>query len=222
MHVEKLQQRLDYVLAKGRDEYLAKVGQFEDELRRQIEEVDDFLQTILKSDEPSVLPEGSFEKLLDIAARHYKAFDDQEKPLLTPEEVRMLSIRKGSLDENERLQIESHVVHTVKFLQQIPWTSEIRNIPEIARGHHEKLNGLGYPYKLSAPEIPVQTRMMTISDIFDALSAADRPYKRAVALDRALQILGFAVKDGELDGSLFQVFLDAKVFEKWKVEPHPY
>jgi hypothetical protein len=201
---------------------MAKVGQFDDELRWQIEEVDDFLQTILKSDEPSVLPEGSFEKLLDIAARYYKAFDGQEKPLLTPEEVRMLSIRKGSLDENERLQIESHVVHTVKFLQQIPWTSEIRNIPEIARGHHEKLNGLGYPYKLSAPEIPVQTRMMTISDIFDALSAADRPYKRAVALDRALQILGFAVKDGELDGSLFQVFLDAKVFEKWKVEPHPY
>jgi len=222
MHVEKLQQRLDYVLAKGRDEYMAKVGRFDDELRRQIEEVDDFLETILKSDEPSVLPEGSFEKLLDIAARYYKAFDGQEKPLLTPEEVRMLSIRKGSLDENERLQIESHVVHTVKFLQQIPWTSEIRNIPEIARGHHEKLNGLGYPYKLSAPEIPVQTRMMTISDIFDALSAADRPYKRAVALDRALQILGFAVKDGELDGSLFQVFLDAKVFEKWKVEPHPY
>ena len=222
MQAEKLQQRLDYILEKGREEYLARLGQFDDQLREQLAEADGFFETILRSDEPSVLAEGNFEKLLDIAARHYRNFDGEEKPLLTGDEVRLLSIRKGSLDDNERLQIESHVVHTFNFLQQIPWTSEIRNIPEIARGHHEKLNGLGYPYKLSAPEIPVQTRMMTISDIFDALSASDRPYKKAVNLERALQILGFAVKDGELDGSLFQIFLDAKVYEKWKVEPHPY
>ena len=222
MQVEKLQQRLDYVLEKGRDEYMAKLGAFDEELKQQIEEVDRYFSVVLKSDEPTVLPEGSFEKLLDIAARHYRDFEGDEKPLLTPDEVRLLSIRKGSLDENERLQIESHVVHTFNFLQQIPWTSEIRNIPEIARGHHEKLNGMGYPYKLSAPEIPVQTRMMTISDIFDALSASDRPYKKSVDLERALQILGYAVKDGELDASLFQVFLDAKVYEKWKVEPHRY
>jgi len=120
------------------------------------------------------------------------------------------------------LQIESHVVHTYNFLEQIPWTKEIKNIPSIARGHHEKLNGKGYPYKLSAPEIPVQTRIMTISDIFDALSATDRPYKRAVGLDRALQILEFAVKDGEIDPVLFELFKEAKVFEKWKVEPYPY
>ena len=222
MQAEKLQQRLDYVLEKGREEYLAKLGHFDRELSEQIGEVDRFFETVLKSDEPSVLPEGNFEKLLDIAARHYRDFEGKEKPLLTGDEVRLLSIRKGSLDDNERLQIESHVVHTFNFLQQIPWTSEIRNIPEIARGHHEKLNGVGYPYKLSAPEIPVQTRMMTISDIFDALSASDRPYKKAVSLERALQILGFAVKDGELDASLFQVFMDAKVYEKWKIEPHPY
>lgn len=222
MQAEKLQQRLDYVLEKGRDEYLSRLGQFDAELREQIGEVDSFFETVLKSDEPSVLPEGNFEKLLDIAARYYQDFEGQEKPLLSSDEVRLLSIRKGSLDDNERLQIESHVVHTFNFLQQIPWTQEIRNIPEIARGHHEKLNGLGYPYKLSAPEIPVQTRMMTISDIFDALSASDRPYKKAVSLERALQILGFAVQDGELDESLFKVFLDAKVYERWKTEPQPY
>src|SRR5205814_6371450 len=145
-----------------------------------------------------------------IAAHYYRTFEGADQPLLTPDEVRLLSIRQGSLDENERLQIESHVVHTFNFLQQIPWTSEIRHIPEIARGHHEKLNGMGYPYKLSAPEIPVQTRMMTISDIFDALSAADRPYNKSVGLESALEILRYAVKDGELDAALFQVFLDAK------------
>ena len=222
MQTEQLQQRLDYVLEKGRDAYLEKSRSFDDELRAQLEEVDRFFETILKSDEPTVLPEGNFGKLLDIAARYYRDFSGDEKPLLTQDEVRLLSIRKGSLDENERRQIESHVVHTFNFLQQIPWTPEIRNIPEIARGHHEKLNGIGYPYKLSAPEIPVQTRMMTISDIFDALCAADRPYKRAVDLERALQILEFAVKDGELDAALFKLFLEAKVYERWKIEPHPY
>lgn len=222
IQAEKLQRRLDYVLAKGREEYMAELGRFDDELRQQLEEVDHYFETVLKADEPTVLPEGSFEKLTEIAARYYRDFDGSEKPLLMPDEVRLLSIRKGSLDENERLQIESHVVHTVNFLQQIPWTSEIRHIPDIARGHHEKLNGQGYPYKLSAPEIPVQTRMMTISDIFDALSAADRPYKHSVNLDHALEILQLAVDDGELDASLFKVFLDAKVYENWKVEPHPY
>jgi HD-GYP domain-containing protein (c-di-GMP phosphodiesterase class II) len=222
IEAEKLQQRLNYVLEKGREEYLSKVGNFDDDLREQIAEVDRFFELVLKADEPSVVPESGFEKLTDIAAHYYRTFEGADQPLLTPDEVRLLSIRQGSLDENERLQIESHVVHTFNFLQQIPWTSEIRHIPQIARGHHEKLNGTGYPYKLSAPEIPVQTRMMTISDIFDALSAADRPYKRSVSLERALEILGFAVKDGELDASLFEVFLDAKVYERWKNEATPY
>jgi HD-GYP domain-containing protein (c-di-GMP phosphodiesterase class II) len=222
IEAEKLRQRLDYVLEKGREEYLSNLGNFDNDLREQIAEVDRFFELVLKADEPSVVPERGFEKLTNIAARYYRTFEGADQPLLTPDEVRLLSIPQGSLDENERLQIESHVVHTFNFLQQIPWTSEIRHIPEIARGHHEKLNGMGYPYKLSAPEIPVQTRMMTISDIFDALSAADRPYKRSVSLERALEILGFAVKDGELDASLFQVFLDAKVYERWKIEATPY
>jgi HD-GYP domain-containing protein (c-di-GMP phosphodiesterase class II) len=222
IEAEKLQQRLDYVLEKGREEYLSKLGTFDDDLREQIAEVDRFFELVLKADEPSVVPETGFEKLTDIAAHYYRTFEGADQPLLTPDEVRLLSIRQGSLDENERLQIESHVVHTFNFLQQIPWTSEIRHIPQIARGHHEKLNGTGYPYKLSAPEIPVQTRMMTIADIFDALSAADRPYKRSVSLERALEILGFAVKDGELDASLFEVFLEAKIYERWKIEATPY
>ncbi|MGC2743959.1 MAG: HD domain-containing phosphohydrolase, partial [Candidatus Angelobacter sp.] len=179
-------------------------------------------EAIVWANEPTVLPEGNFERLLDIANIHYEDMSGKKRPILTMEEVQMLSIRKGSLDEEERLQIESHVVHTVSFLQQIPWTSELRNVPEIARGHHEKLNGTGYPYKLSAPEIPVQTRMMTISDIFDALAAADRPYKKAVSVERALEILDLSVHDGELDPGLFEIFVSAKIFDRWKVEPRAY
>jgi HD-GYP domain-containing protein (c-di-GMP phosphodiesterase class II) len=217
-----LRQRLDYLLEKGQDAYLARASQFEEEYQQHRKELDDFFALVVQANEPSVLPAGHFEALLDIAATHFLDPDGKEQALLSMDEVRLLSIRKGSLDDAERLQIESHVVHTFNFLNQIPWTTEIRNIPLIARGHHEKLNGLGYPYKLSAPQIPLQTRMMTISDIFDALSAADRPYKKAVPEERALEILGFAVKDGELDPQLFQIFLEAKVFERWKVEPYPY
>jgi HD-GYP domain-containing protein (c-di-GMP phosphodiesterase class II) len=222
VQAEQARRRLDYILEKGRDEYLQKLGDFDAEEADKIKALDEFCKIVLASNEPTVLPEGKFEQLLDIAAKHYQDYDGNDLPLLTMDEVRLLSIRKGSLDDRERQQIESHVVHTFNFLKQIPWTKEIRHIPGIARGHHEKLNGLGYPYKLAATQIPVQTRMMTISDIFDALAAADRPYKRAVPQEKALDILGFAVKDGEIDGDLYKVFLESRVFDKWKIEPFPY
>jgi HD-GYP domain-containing protein (c-di-GMP phosphodiesterase class II) len=219
---ENLKSKLDYLLQNGREEYLAAQKKFDSRLAEQMAEVNDHASAIIWANEPTVLPEGNFERLLQIANIHYEDLEGKERPILSAEEVQMLSIRKGSLDEEERLQIESHVLHTVSFLQQIPWTNELRNIPEIARGHHEKLNGTGYPYKLSAPEIPLQTRMMTISDIFDALAAADRPYKKAVSIEKALEILELSVNDGELDRGLFDVFVSARIFDHWKVEPRAY
>ena len=219
---ETLRAKIDYLLKNGREEFDGVQGKLDSALAARLAEIDEYVQAIIWANEPTVLPEGNFDRLLQIANLHYDDLDGSKRPLLTPDEVQMLSIRKGSLDEEERLQIEAHVLHTVSFLQQIPWTNELRNVPEIARGHHEKLNGTGYPYKLSAPEIPVQTRMMTISDIFDALAAADRPYKKAVSIERALDILGLSVKDGELDPGLFEIFLTARIFDRWKVEPLAY
>jgi HD-GYP domain-containing protein (c-di-GMP phosphodiesterase class II) len=219
---ENLQSKLDYLLQNGREDYLAAQTKFDSRLASQMSEVNEHAKAIIWANEPTVLPEGNFDRLLQIANLHYEDLEGKKRPILSPEEVQMLSIRKGSLDEEERLQIESHVLHTVSFLQQIPWTNELRNIPEIARGHHEKLNGTGYPYKLSAPEIPMQTRMMTISDIFDALAAADRPYKKAVSIEKALEILELSVSDGELDRGLFDVFVSARIFDRWKVEPGAY
>jgi len=219
---EALKSRVKYLLEKSREEYLAAQQKFDSALAEQLQQIDEYLEAVIWANEPTVLPEGNFDQLMHIANLHYEDLDGGKHPVLTPDEVQMLSIRQGSLDEEERLQIESHVLHTVSFLQQIPWTNELRNVPEIARGHHEKLNGSGYPYKLSAPEIPLQTRMMTISDIFDALAAADRPYKKAVSIERALEILELSVKDGELDSSLFEIFLSARIFDRWKVEARAY
>ena len=219
---EILQAKVKYLLEKSREEFLKQEPVLDRKLADALRELDQHLQAILVANEPTVLPEGDFARLRDIAEVRYLDHSGQNKPLLTPEEVKMLSIRQGSLDDEERLKIEAHVLHTVTFLQAIPWTSELRNVPEIARAHHEKLNGTGYPYKLSASEIPLQARMMTIADIFDALAAADRPYKKAVSVERALEILDLAVQDGEIDAALFDVFKQAHIYRHWKIEGAQY
>lgn len=169
---------------------------------------------VVRSNEPTVLPEGSFDKLYEIGTQSVLDFDGQAIPLLTPSEIRTLSIPKGSLNDEERREIEQHAYHTFIFLSRIPWTEEWKNIPLIAGYHHEKLNGTGYPYGLKDAQIPIQSRMMSIADIFDALTASDRPYKRAVPVQKALDILEQSVKDGHIDGDLYNLFLEAKVFER--------
>jgi HD-GYP domain-containing protein (c-di-GMP phosphodiesterase class II) len=193
-------------------EALARIASLEDDFRCRHAELESAFQAILKADEPTVLPAGQFDRLFEIARQTYRDPRGVERPFLTADEVRYLSIPKGSLDSDERTQIESHVVHSFNFLLQIPWTKEIREIPRIARAHHEKLNGTGYPYKLKAEEIPIQAKIMTICDIFDALSASDRPYKKAVPPERALDILDVSVKQQELDPDLYRLFLEAKIF----------
>ena len=210
IEADHLRRKLEAIHGHGPAEALEALDL---DYRRRLEELDDYLQFILQVNEPTVLPEGKFEHLLDIAKQTFTDARGVERTYITPEEVRFLSISKGSLDSEERLQIESHVIHTFNFLAQIPWTREIKNIPMIARAHHEKLDGTGYPYKLKEPQIPPQTKMMTISDIFDALSASDRPYKKAVPIERALNILADDVKRGGLDPILFQLFVDAKIFQ---------
>jgi response regulator RpfG family c-di-GMP phosphodiesterase len=207
---------------EGQEAYQKKLPQFDSELDEQLKELDRFAEIIRDSNEPSVLPLKTFEALHEIAAKTFRGLDGGMRPLLTAEEVRLLSIRRGSLDADERAEVESHVVLSYNFLKQIPWTKSIRNIPEIARGHHEKWNGKGYPGNLSSHEIPLATRMMTIADIFDALAAADRPYKAAVSVERALEILTGMARDGELDAQLYSLFVQAKVYERWKDDCFEY
>jgi len=199
-------------LRKKEAEARVRLKLLDDEGNRLIAELDRHAEFITRVNEPTILPSSEFELLTEISQKTYRDPRGAERPYLTSEEVRYLSIPRGSLDTTERRQIESHVTHSFNFLAQIPWTPEYRGIPEIARAHHEKLNGKGYPNSLTAAEIPVQAKMMTICDIFDALSASDRPYKRAVPTDRALEILKLCVRDEEIDPELFRLFLDAQVY----------
>jgi HD-GYP domain-containing protein (c-di-GMP phosphodiesterase class II) len=205
-------EKVQILLEMDRPQALIRIASLEQEYRRRRGQMEKMFEVVRQANEPTVLPGGEFERLFEIAQQTYIDPRGAKRPVLTPEEVRYLSIPKGSLSPEERSQIEGHVVHSFNFLLQIPWTKQIREIPRIVRAHHEKLNGTGYPYKLRSPEIPLQAKIMTICDIFDALSASDRPYKKAVAFDRALSILEASVKDRELDPELYRLFLEAKVF----------
>jgi HD-GYP domain-containing protein (c-di-GMP phosphodiesterase class II) len=212
-------QRAEYLEQHGTQGYEAFFERMRKEYEDNITSLDHFLSLVLESNEPTILPDGSFDDLLQYADRYYQDSEDKDQPFLTSDEVRYLTIRKGSLDETERVEIESHVNHTYRFLMQIPWTNELQDIPRIAYGHHEKLDGRGYPRGVKGDDIPIQTRMMTIADIFDALTASDRPYKRAVPAESALDILASEVKSGMLDADLFQIFHEARVFDETADSP---
>jgi HD-GYP domain-containing protein (c-di-GMP phosphodiesterase class II) len=205
--------RAELLLAHGRAAYDAGMHRLECERRTRREELARFLDTIVQANEPTVLAEGSFEALESIGRRTFVDFDGRTRPLLEDHELQFLMIRRGNLDEQERREIESHVTHTYRFLEQIPWTRELRAIPRIAYAHHEKLNGHGYPNRVTGIEIPVQARIMTIADIYDALTATDRPYKRAVPRERALDILSMEAREGTIDPALLETFVGARVFE---------
>jgi HD-GYP domain-containing protein (c-di-GMP phosphodiesterase class II) len=212
LEVQMEREKSRTLLELGRTEAKSRLASLEEEFRARRAELEEAFGIIVRANEPTVLPAGRFDRLFDIAQQTYRDPRGVERPVLTPDELRFLTIPKGSLDPDERAQIESHVIHSFNFLLQIPWTKEIREIPRIARAHHEKLNGTGYPYNLKGDQIPVQAKIMTICDMFDALSASDRPYKKAVPSERALEILEMCVKDHELDPELFQLFIEAKIF----------
>ncbi|HEY0140165.1 MAG TPA: HD domain-containing phosphohydrolase [Thermoanaerobaculia bacterium] len=211
---EAHRKKLDYLLDNGRSGYDEFATHLDAEAADRILKLQRDFAFIAQSNEPTVLPEGDFQYLQQLATRDFEDIRGDRRLLLDPEEARILSIRKGNLDAAERVEIESHVTHTFNFLQKIPWTKDLSAVADIAFAHHEKLNGRGYPRRLAAEGIPIQSRMMTVSDIYDALTASDRPYKRAVPTERALDILRMEVGEGFLDPRLVDTFIEAKVYER--------
>ena len=176
-------------------------------------EIEAAFATVLQANEPTVLQEGDFAMIERLARETYTDLRGEVRQLLEEDEVISLSVKRGSLTPTEFDEIRSHVSHTFKFLSEIPWGKAFRRVPIIAGAHHERLNGTGYPNRLRSEEIPVQSKMMSISDIYDALTASDRPYKKAMPAERALDILEFGVKDGHLDSDLVRIFREARVWE---------
>ena len=176
-------------------------------------ELEQAWESIEHANEPTVLSAGDFERIDAIARETFVDRVGNVRTLLDETEAASLKLNRGSLTTPEFDEIRSHVSHTFRFLSQIPWGKSLRRVPLIAGAHHERLNGTGYPNRLRAEEIPVQSKMMSIADIFDALTASDRPYKKAVPVARAVDILEYGVRDGHLDGDLVRIFTEARVWE---------
>ncbi len=206
-----LQKKLGLALTQGPgcDPDLAAM---DEELRQRQAELDEQFKLIQEANKPTVLLQGGFERIQELAANTFADDDGTKVPFLTTKEAENLSIGKGSLNLQERLEIESHVTHSFRFLRQIPWTRDLRRIPTIAYAHHERLDGKGYPNGLRGEDIPLQAKMMAICDAYDALTAADRPYKRALSPEQALEILGVGAKEGTLDHELVRIFAKSKVW----------
>ena len=205
--------RARHLLQHGRTRYAETVQALEQALRARRLELARYQQAIVAANEPTLLPDGTFAELTRLSERTFLAVDGEERPIIAPSELRQLTVRQGSLDDRERAEIEAHVTYTFRFLQQIPWTRELRGVPDIAYGHHEKLDGTGYPRGVAGEALPVQVRMLTITDIYDALTATDRPYKPAVRIADALDMLREQAKAGQLDEELLQTFVEGRIWE---------
>jgi HD-GYP domain-containing protein (c-di-GMP phosphodiesterase class II) len=214
MEVEVLRNALKAWAERRAEPSPSDLESLESELQRRMTEADEELKEILARNRPTVTHDvEGFEKLKVIGAHRFPGLNGRPRPYLERRELEALLIPLGTLTREEREAIQGHVQHTFNFLYEIEWTRDLQKIPKIARSHHEKLDGSGYRYGLCGEEIPPQTRMMTIADIFDALAARDRPYKKAVAPERALDILRQDANAGQVDVDLLDLFIEAKVFE---------
>ena len=222
-HLESIYQRLHQrTLESMRDRMLeawAKGNAFDHDalanlLRQQEEDTRSLMELVRLSNEPTVLPEKvalELEKLEELTYQHWSG---DRRTLIDRQDIDLLKITKGSLSDQEREEIQNHVTYTYRFLSEIPWTSELSGVPLIAWAHHERLNGKGYPRQLKEPDIPVQSKLMAVSDVYDALTAADRPYKAAVSVERSLQILEQEAKVNLLDTEVLRIFLEARIYER--------
>ncbi len=187
-----------------KEEYKAKVAELDDDL--------EFLETSNIGGE--FMADEKIERVKKIAARTWIE-NGESQPLLTENEVENITIRKGTLTEEERLKINDHARMSLEMLNKLPFPKKLRRVPEIAGGHHEKLNGKGYPQGLTAEDLSLEARVLALADIFEALTASDRPYKDAKKMSEVMKIIGFMVKDEELDPDLVSFFYERQLHIKY-------
>jgi HD-GYP domain-containing protein (c-di-GMP phosphodiesterase class II) len=210
VEAQYLRRMLDQLLAK--EATPEEVERLRGDLEHRLEVVERARRAVEEANIPTVTHHSAFQLIEELGTVTYDDVDGSPRSYLDPDEIVSLTVSRGTLTEVERREIETHVNHTYDFLSTIPWTRDLMDIPELARSHHEKLDGSGYPGGLRADDIPPQTRMMTISDIYDALTAKDRPYKPAVPTTKALEILEEDAGKGRIDRDLLDLFIEAKVF----------
>lgn len=205
--------RLAEARAAGDDKTCARIARERDAELAQLDDELAFLRRANVGGE-AMAPEDR-ERVRRIATRRWTDAAGREQPLLGDEEVANLCIERGTLNEDERGIIQHHVVATIRMLEQLPFPRHLRNVTEYAAGHHERVDGTGYPNGLTRDEMSVPARVMAIADVFEALSAGDRPYKRAKPLSECLAIMGRMCEEGHIDPDLFDVFIEQEVYRRY-------
>ena len=193
---------------------------FDKQLAQTIETLNYYWELLQELNEPDVILTREFHafseetsaQLSALAQYTYRDTDGVTKPLISEAEMAQLLVPRGNLTASERLSIEAHVTHTYHFLERIPWTKHLKGVPAIAYGHHEKLDGTGYPQGLKQEDIPIQTQILTIVDIYDALTASDRPYKRRLPVETAIKILRQEAAKNKINSDLVELFEQRQVF----------
>lgn len=178
-----------------------------------IEAIDADYRFLAEINVPGFMTDEMIARLDTIFKKQGQDAQGRAIPCLTQYEFENFIVRKGNLTATELVEMQSHVQKTYEILKQIPFTKELARVPEFAGKHHEKLDATGYPNRIPQQLIPLQVRILTIADIYDALVAQDRPYKKAMPVDKALKILGFEAKDGKLDQELLDLFIEKDVYK---------
>ena len=210
--LERIEGRFKLAAMQARLEVLRRQKSDEESFKEHLAQLDDDLVHIQRMNKPGFkFKDMDVDSLMAVADRWY--IEALDEPVLTSRDITRLCIPRGSLDEDERRAIEQHVTHTYNFLKIIPWTRHLKNVPELAHAHHEKLDGTGYPLGLKGQQIPYGARMMTIADIFDALCAGDRPYKSAMTIDRAHAILQEEADLGHVEAPAVDLFFAQQLWE---------
>jgi HD-GYP domain-containing protein (c-di-GMP phosphodiesterase class II) len=208
IRIKTLEQKLSILLSSklSSADYERRAKELDDKEKDSIAKMERFKEVIIQANETSILDSAP-----EIILKEIK--NDTDKNLLTDEEYNYLSIKKGSLTADERKEIISHVIHTYNFLKEIPWPESMEWIPNVARWHHETLDGTGYPDGKTGDTLPIESKIMAIADIFDALTASDRSYKKAIPVDKAYKILMDEANRGKLDKDIVNLFITDNIFQ---------
>jgi len=202
-----------------RDVDVANLAESDADLARDFEEIDDdlaFLRTCNVGGEH--MPVSHQKRVREIAERHrWSPVGSRERAVLEAEELENLTISRGTLNASEREIINQHVVTTISLLEELPFPRDMRNVPAIAGAHHEHVNGSGYPLRLRGEQLSVQSRILGLADVFEALTAKDRPYKPGRTLSETLEIIQTMCSDGHVDAGLFELLVDEKIHLRYAV-----
>ncbi|MEO8890671.1 MAG: HD domain-containing phosphohydrolase [Coleofasciculaceae cyanobacterium] len=228
LEMECAQNKFRYLLEHPSHQHDAESGcshcqslaKFDQQLAQTIETLKYYWELLQELNEPDVILTRDFHAFseetsaqLSVLSQYtYRDTEGVTKPLISEAEMAQLLVPRGNLTGSERSKIEYHVTHTYHFLERIPWTKHLKGVPVIAYGHHEKLDGSGYPQGLKQEQIPLQAQMLAIVDIYDALTASDRPYKRRLPVDTALRILRQEAAKNKINSDLVELFEQRQVF----------